>query len=93
MTNGPNDLNINFTSAECDGSSIVPLQYAGWNEGLGVAYNNVCQDASRSNNNIAECDELTMNYLNSNAGQHRYGILYSDFPGTKLIQAEIAQNP
>jgi hypothetical protein len=34
-----------------------------------------------------------MNYLNTNSGQHRYGIIYSDFPGTKLIQAEIAQNP
>jgi 1-phosphatidylinositol phosphodiesterase len=93
MTNGPDDLNINFTSAECDASSIVPLQYAGWNEGLGVVYNNVCEDASRSNNNTAECNELTMNYLNNNPGQHRYGIIYSDFPGTKLIQAEIAQNP
>jgi hypothetical protein len=79
-SDGPDDLNINFTSAECDGASVFPWRIAAYQCGGKALL--IHGDG---------CNLKTMQYLNDNNG-HRYGIIYSDFPGYALIQAEIAQN-
>jgi hypothetical protein len=83
--NGPDDLNINFSSAECDGGAVYPWRVAakqcggkGIIAGSGTGCNLVTM--------------ITLNAFTTQEGPHRYGIIYSDFPGAALIDAEIAQN-
>jgi 1-phosphatidylinositol phosphodiesterase len=83
--NGPDDLNINFTSAECDGGAVYPWRVAAkqcGGKGIIAGSDTGCNLVTMT----------TLNELKSQEGPHRYGIIYSDFPGAGLIEAEIAQN-
>jgi 1-phosphatidylinositol phosphodiesterase len=84
-SNGPDDLNINFTSANCDRAAVYPWRVAASQCG-GIAI------IAGSNNGCNLQTMLGLNNLYSSFGPKRYGIIYSDFPGAGLIQAEIAQN-
>jgi 1-phosphatidylinositol phosphodiesterase len=84
-SNGPDDLNINFTSANCDAGAVYPWRIAAQQcggKGIIAGGNSGC--------NLVAMD--TLDLLDNRFGPKRYGIIYSDFPGAGLIEAEIAQN-
>jgi uncharacterized repeat protein (TIGR01451 family) len=96
------NLNINFTSAECDALNYPPFAYAAgprydppWNT-LGNAQGNAC--LAKVLDRGAGCNFLTLHHIRSHmldrSGHlYRYGFIFSDFPGYRLIDQEIIQNP
>lgn len=84
-SNGPDDLNINFTSANCDGGAVYP-----WRDAAKQCGGKGIIAGSDSGCNVVTM--LALNTLKAQEGPQRYGIIYSDFPGAALIDAEIAEN-
>jgi hypothetical protein len=90
------DLNLNFTSSECDSAALTPYWIS----------EHECTGAGRQALAKYGCNYWTLAALSNSApsigstscnlnpsGPKRYGLIFSDFPGPCLDETEIAQNP